>query len=74
MKKVNFDVFGMTCSACVSHVQKAVSKLNGVKTVNVNLLTNSMDVEFDENICNENLICEAVKKSGYEAKFQGANL
>lgn len=72
MKKVNFDVFGMTCSACVSHVQKAVSKLNGVKTVNVNLLTNSMDVEFDENICNENLICEAVKKSGYEAKFQGA--
>ena len=43
-----FDVTGMSCSACSSHVEKSVSKLEGIKTVSVNLLTNSMQVEYDE--------------------------
>ena len=47
--KERFDVTGMTCSACSSHVEKSVSKLTGVENVSVNLLTNSMQVEFDEN-------------------------
>ena len=38
MKKVKFDVFGMTCSSCQSHVEKAVNKIDDVKKVNVNLL------------------------------------
>ena len=47
--KERFDVTGMTCSACSSHVEKSVGKLTGVENVSVNLLTNSMQVEFDEN-------------------------
>ena len=46
--KENFDVTGMTCSACSAHVEKSVCKLPGIKEVNVNLLQNSMRVEFDE--------------------------
>ena len=48
MKKERFDVTGMTCSACSSRVQKAVEKLAGTQAVNVNLLTNSMQLEYDE--------------------------
>ena len=44
--KEKFDVTGMTCSACSSRVEKCVSKLEGVKEVSVNLLTNSMQVEY----------------------------
>ena len=46
--KERFDVTGMTCSACSSHVEKSVGKLDGVENVSVNLLTNSMQVEYDE--------------------------
>ena len=48
MKKQKYEVTGMTCSACSSHVEKAVGKLLGIKQVTVNLLTNSMQVEYDE--------------------------
>ena len=48
MKK-KYDVVGMTCSACSTHVDKAVRGLDGVDDVNVNLLQNSMTVEFNEN-------------------------
>ena len=48
MKK-KYDVVGMTCSACSAHVDKAVRGLDGVDDINVNLLQNSMTVEFDEN-------------------------
>ena len=47
--KQKFDVTGMTCSACSAHVEKSVRKLDGVVEVNVNLLQNSMSVEYDEN-------------------------
>ena len=47
MKK-NFDVIGMTCSACSNRVEKAVSHVPGVEDVNVNLLKNSMTVDYDE--------------------------
>ena len=52
MKK-KYDVVGMTCSACSAHVDKAVRGLDGVDDVNVNLLQNSMTVEFNENKINE---------------------
>ena len=66
MKK-QFNVEGMTCASCQSHVQRAVEKLDGTSKVNVNLLSNTMDVEFDENVCNINKIEEAVSKAGYKA-------
>ena len=65
--KEKFDVTGMTCSACSSHVEKSVGKLNGVDNVSVNLLTNSMQVEFGaEKIYSADII-KAVEAAGYGA-------
>ena len=71
MKKEKFDVTGMTCSACSSRVEKCVSKLSGAEKVSVNLLTNSMQVEYDENVLREGQIIDAVVKAGYGASVQG---
>lgn len=65
--KERFDVTGMTCSACSSHVEKSVSKITGVENVSVNLLTNSMQVEFDENKLDTAGIIKAVEDAGYGA-------
>ena len=46
--KQKFNVTGMTCSACSAHVEKAVNKLEGVRRAEVSLMTNSMNVEYDE--------------------------
>lgn len=66
-----FDVKGMTCASCQAHVQKAVESLKGVNKVNVNLLTNSMVVDFDETKCSQDNITLAVSKAGYKAIRQG---
>lgn len=65
--KERFDVTGMTCSACSSHVEKSVGKLTGVENVSVNLLTNSMQVEFDEYKLDTAGIIKAVEDAGYGA-------
>ena len=70
--KQKFDVTGMTCSACSAHVEKAVSKLEGIQTVNVNLLQNSMVVEYDDTALSADDIINAVKSGGYGASVQGA--
>ena len=67
MKKEKFDIQGMTCSSCQSHVEKAVSSLNGIKKVNVNLLTNNMVVEYNDNILDNKKIIEAVIQAGFKA-------
>lgn len=67
MKKEKYSVTGMTCSACSSHVEKSVSKVPGMETVSVNLLTNSMQVTYDETLCDGQRIIEAVEKAGYGA-------
>lgn len=72
MKKLKFDVTGMTCSACQAHVEKAVRNINGVKSVNVNLLQNFMQVELDENITDALQIVSAVEYAGYGASESGA--
>ena len=59
MKKT-FNIKGMTCASCQSHVQKAVDKLEGINNCNVNLLQNNMFVEFDEKICSIEKIEKAV--------------
>ncbi len=66
MKK--FNVTGMSCAACSSRVEKAVSKVNGVKSVSVSLLTNSMGVEGS--VSDESIIA-AVEKAGYGASVAG---
>ena len=65
MRKEKFDIQGMTCSSCSSHVENAVKKLNGIKNVSVNLLSNNMLVEYDEKIISDNTIISAVLNSGY---------
>ncbi|MBR5799464.1 MAG: heavy metal translocating P-type ATPase [Lachnospiraceae bacterium] len=70
MKHEKYNVTGMTCSACSSHVEKTVSKLQGVNTVSVNLLTNSMQVSYEEERCNTEMIIAAVKKAGYGASLK----
>ena len=67
MKKVKFDIQGMTCSSCSAHVEKAVYKLEGIKKVNVNLLANNMFVEYDEKLLNNDTITKAVMDAGYGA-------
>ncbi len=69
MTKNKFSVTGMSCSACSSHVEKSVSALSGVTAVCVNLLTNSMQVEYDEKAVSPKKIIEAVKKGGYGASL-----
>lgn len=69
MEKLKFDIQGMTCSSCQAHVEKAVKQLAGIKNVNVNLLSNNMLVEFDDNKLKAEDIIQAVKNAGY-----GANL
>lgn len=69
--KEKFDVTGMTCSACSSRVEKCVSKLEGVEEVTVNLLTNSMQVKYDENVLEEQGIIDAVVHAGYGASPAG---
>lgn len=73
MKKSKFDIQGMTCSSCSSHVERAVSKLDGIVSVSVNLLSNNMVVEYDENILNENVIASAVIDAGYGASISNNN-
>jgi len=65
MKKENFNVTGMTCSVCSARVGKAVAKVEGVFEVNVNLLKNSMKVNFDEAVVTTAKIVAAVEKVGY---------
>ena len=70
MKEEKFDVIGMTCSSCSSHVEKAVKKLNGINEVNVNLLSNSMTVKYNEKTLNTNEIIQAVVDAGYNANLK----
>ena len=70
--KQKFDVTGMTCSACSAHVEKSVCRLEGIAAVNVNLLQNSMTVEYDEAVLKTDDIIHAVESGGYGAFPQGA--
>lgn len=67
--KQRYHISGMTCSACSSHVEKAANKLNGVKRASVNLLTETMEIEYDENLLTEEVIENAVEKAGYGASL-----
>ena len=67
MAQDKFDVGGMTCAACQAHVDRAVSKLNGVESVAVNLLAGSMMVDYDPAQVTPDDICTAVDRAGYSA-------
>ena len=71
--KERYNVGGMTCSACSAHVEKSVSKLNGVSKAEVNLLTNSMTVEYDGRKCQRSYIITAVEHGGYTASLPSSD-
>lgn len=67
--KQKFDVMGMTCASCQAHVNKSVSHLAGVNDCNVNLLSENMEVDYDDSKLSAADIIEAVRKGGYDAKL-----
>ncbi len=66
-----YIIGGMSCAACVARVENAVKETDGVKSVSVNLLANSMVVDFDEKICDSDLIVKAVLNAGYTVSVKG---
>ncbi len=71
MKK-KYDVTGMGCAACSARIEKGISKMDGVESINVNLLTNSMEVDFDEGVLSSQDIMDEVANLGYGATEEGA--
>lgn len=73
MQTKKFNVTGMTCAACSAHVEKAVARLAGVKSVAVNLLRGFMTVECEQSVTDEQIIA-AVVHAGYgaQSKDEGA--
>ena len=71
MKK-KFKITGMSCAACQAHVNKAVNKLK-VNECNVNLISNTMEVDYDESKLSEKDIINAVIKEGYGASLLDEN-
>ena len=71
--KEKFDITGMSCSACSARIQNAVSKTAGVKTAEVNLLTETMQVDFDESKITTDEIINVVQNIGYGASVKNKN-
>ncbi|MEL7649631.1 MAG: heavy metal translocating P-type ATPase [Sedimentibacter sp.] len=71
MKSQKFDVTGMTCSACSARIEKNINKTEGIIEANVNLLSNSMTVKYDESVLREADIIKVVTDTGYGAKTAG---
>lgn len=69
--KEKFDITGMTCSACSAHVEKSVGKVEGVRSAAVSLLTNTMQVDYDETKLDSGNIIQAVERAGYGARATG---
>lgn len=65
-KEVTIPISGMTCASCVAHIEKAISKLEGTKTVSVNLSTEKAHVVYDSGQTRISEIKQAVIDAGYE--------
>ena len=73
MKTCKFNVTGMTCAACQANVTKAALKLEGTEKADVNLLSGTMTVAFDEAKLTEQDFIDAVNNIGYGASIFGEN-
>lgn len=67
MKRVLFDITGMSCSACSSRIEKVIGKQQGVEEISVNLLKNNMHVTYDESIISTETIIAKIEKLGFGA-------
>lgn len=68
MEKTELDVFGMTCAACSTRIEKVLNKQEGVKSASVNLTTESASIQYNPGLVNPKAIIEKIKKLGYDAK------
>ena len=73
MQKERYLITGMSCAACSAAVERSVKMLDGLQSVQVNLLRNIMDVEYDPTMLNSAAIIKAVEQAGYGAKLPGAD-
>lgn len=71
--KERYHISGMTCSACSSHVEKSVNKLEAVEKASVNLLTETMEVIYNEQELTARDIVQSVEKAGYGASLLTSN-
>lgn len=67
--KQKFDIEGMTCSSCQAHILSAIKKTEGVNSVEVSLISNTMIVDYDPLLCSNEKLIDSVKNSGYKAKL-----
>ena len=72
--KRKIKIEGMTCTACAKAVERATKKLEGVSVSSVNYATEELNIEFDSNIVNIDLIKDAVDKAGYKAVIEEEKL
>ena len=72
MKESEFLINGMTCTACEKHVRDAVSKINGIKKINISIISGIMKIEHSDNVTPKKII-NAVKKAGYGAELRAPN-
>ena len=71
MANAGFQISGMTCAACSARVEKAASGVSGVSSVAVNLLKNSMQLEYDGREETVSAVIDAVEAAGYGARVSG---
>ncbi len=64
-----YRITGMSCAACSARIEKAISSLKGISSFNVNLLTNSLVISYDEKVLDCNIIIKQVEKAGYGAEL-----
>src|SRR5207237_2990820 len=65
---LTIGVGGMTCASCVSRVERALKKVPGVGSANVNLATEKATVSFDAESCELGSLMEAIEDAGYEPR------
>ncbi|WP_047986557.1 heavy metal translocating P-type ATPase [Ornithinibacillus californiensis] len=68
LEKIEFDVYGMTCAACSTRIEKVLNKQEGVKHATVNLATESASIEYNPGVIEELDLIGRIQKLGYDAK------
>ena len=73
IKKEIYNIEGMSCASCASSIEKIVGKISGVRNVSVNLATEKMFIESEEEVSTED-IEQTIKNAGYFAKLVDNNV
>ena len=67
--KERYTVEGMVCTACSSSLERALKKVDGIESANVNLIAKSLNVEYDESLVNSKDILLTIKKCGFSGSI-----